>query len=174
MDTDPLGRPTPSSRLQREVILVSRRASCVTNSCHTLTLRPRQVSPGRQLDHTRLRIGSPGADQKRRVKCSSTFGEETPKITRASLCRRPHRPGAAAGSRPDSSAENRGTIIAESGQTQPQLLRGTLNSCRIPEPAPTEEKQSGARTREFSPSALFLDCSSPPSFDPKLCQPAAA
>src|SRR6266478_1558332 len=128
--------------------------SRVTNLRHGVVLEANQVSHGRRLDHSRLRIGSPGADQKRRVKCSSTFGEGTPKITRASLCRRPHRPGAAAGSRPDSSAENRGTIIAESGRTQPQLLRGTLNSCRIPEPAPTEEKQSGARTREFSPSAL--------------------
>ena len=39
--------------------LVSQRASCVTNSCHAPSLRPPQVSRGEELDHTRLRIGSP-------------------------------------------------------------------------------------------------------------------
>ena len=47
-------------------ILVSRRGSSVTNPCHTLGLRAQQVSRGRELDRTRLRIKSPGVGQKRR------------------------------------------------------------------------------------------------------------
>jgi len=45
-------------------ILVSRRGFLVTNDCHTLFLRPEEVSRGRELDHTRLRIKSPSVLQK--------------------------------------------------------------------------------------------------------------
>jgi len=40
-------------------ILVIPPSSHVTNPCHTGTLRPEKVSRGRELDHTRPRIGNP-------------------------------------------------------------------------------------------------------------------
>jgi len=59
-------------------ILVSRRGFLVTNDCHTLFLRPEEVSRGRELDHTRLRIKSPGVIRKRRgFRILESFSDES-------------------------------------------------------------------------------------------------
>jgi hypothetical protein len=50
--------------IEQPAKLVSRRGFLVTNDCHTLFLRPEEVSRGRELDHTRLRIKSPSVLQK--------------------------------------------------------------------------------------------------------------
>jgi hypothetical protein len=52
-------RPVLGGRLQAKAVLGHPGGSRVTNLRHGVVLEANQVSHGRRLDHTRLRIGSP-------------------------------------------------------------------------------------------------------------------